>query len=67
VIDLEVSVGVLSKINGDKIMAKCIECEYYITAKQTGDQPGCSQDGDVTDPNKDINCPEAGDEELNGS
>jgi len=47
-------------------MAKCIECEFYITAEQTGDQPGCSQDGDVSNPNEDINCPDGGDEILNG-
>ena len=43
---------------------KCIECTYYITAEQTGDEAGCSRDGDVENPNKDINCAEAGDEVL---
>lgn len=45
---------------------KCIECEFYITAEETGDQPGCLQDGDVTDPHKDVNCASAGDEVLHG-
>ncbi len=45
---------------------KCIKCEFYITAEQTGDTPGCCQDGDVTSPNEDINCTEAGDEVLEG-
>jgi len=43
---------------------KCVECQFYITAEQTGDQPGCCQDGDVTNPNEDINCVAGGDEEL---
>lgn len=47
-------------------MAICVECEFYITAEQTGDKPGCSDDGDVTKPNEDINCVAAGDEELSG-
>ena len=47
-------------------MAKCIKCEFYITAEQTGDKPGCSQDGDVTKPYENINCVAAGDEELEG-
>ena len=47
-------------------MAKCIECEFYITAEQTGDEPGCEDGGDVTNPNEDINCPAGGDEELWG-
>jgi len=46
---------------------KCIECQFYITAEQTGDQPGCSQDGDVANPDEDINCVTAGDKELNES
>lgn len=45
-------------------MAKCTKCEFYITAEETGDQPGCSQDGDVSNPDEDINCPDGGDEEL---
>ena len=45
---------------------KCTKCEFYITAEETGDQPGCSQDGDVTNPNEDINCASAGDEILHG-
>ena len=45
---------------------KCIDCEFYITAEQTGDLPGCATDGDVTNPTEDINCVEAGDEELEG-
>lgn len=46
---------------------KCIECQFYITAEQTGDEPGCEQDGDVTNPNEDINCVTGGDKELDGS
>ena len=43
---------------------KCVNCDYYITAEQTGDKPGCMNDGDVSNPNEDINCVEGGDEEL---
>lgn len=43
---------------------KCINCEFYLTAKDTGDEPGCVNDGDVLNPERDINCAEAGDEEL---
>lgn len=43
---------------------KCVECEFYITAYETEDLPGCSRDGDVTNPRRDINCAEAGDEVL---
>ena len=45
-------------------MAKCIECKFYITAEETGDKPGCMNDGDVSNPNEDINCVEGGDGEL---
>ena len=43
---------------------KCIECEFYLTVYDTGDKPGCVRDGDVANPRKDVNCAEAGDEEL---
>jgi len=43
---------------------KCTDCEFYLTAKDTGDQSGCCRGGDVTNPDKDINCPEGGDKEL---
>ncbi len=43
---------------------QCINCPFYITAKETGDQPGCVNDGDVTNPDKDINCAVAGNKEL---
>ena len=45
---------------------KCIECKFYLTAKDTGDKPGCVRGGDVFSPEKDINCTEAGDEVLEG-
>ena len=53
----------LKELKGYK-MAKCIECEFYLTAKDTGNKPGCLQDGDVSSPKKDINCVEGGDKEL---
>ena len=43
---------------------RCINCDYYLTKEDTGDEPGCEHDGDVTNPEEDINCVEAGDEEL---
>lgn len=43
---------------------RCIDCEFYITAEQTGDLPGCTTDGDVTNPTEDINCVGGGDKEL---
>jgi len=43
---------------------RCINCKFYITAEETGDEPGCLNDGDVTSPEDDINCVEGGDEEL---
>ena len=42
------------------------QCKFYITAEETGDQPGCADDGDITNPEEDINCVAAGDEELEG-
>jgi len=45
-------------------MARCIECKFYITAEETRDEPGCMNDGDVSNPSEDINCVEGGDEEL---
>lgn len=53
-------------------MARCInkktgeKCKFYITAEETGDQPGCADDGDITNPEEDVNCVAAGDEELEG-
>ena len=44
----------------------CIDCEFYITAEQTGDEPGCAAGGDCSEPEEDINCAEAGDEVLEG-
>ena len=42
---------------------KCINCEFYNPLN--GDiEAGCVNDGDVTNPEEDINCAEAGDEEL---
>jgi len=44
-------------------MAKCIDkengnCKFYITAEETGDEPGCANDGDVTNPELNTYCGE---------
>lgn len=33
-----------------------VQCNFYLTAKETGDEPGCAADGDVTNPEQDIYC-----------
>ena len=37
---------------------KCIECILFITAEETGDEPGCTGGGDVSNPTKNIYCGE---------
>lgn len=41
-------------------MARCIDgnkkCKFYITAEETGDRPGCFDDGDIDNPTLDIYC-----------
>lgn len=34
------------------------QCRFYLTAEQTGDQPSCTDDGDITNPEQDIYCGE---------
>lgn len=48
-------------------MAKCISCEFYnppIVINCVEIEGSCMNDGDITNPNEDINCVAAGDEEL---
>ena len=46
---------------------KCIDCEFYMLPGRDLPklaEPGCSEDGDITNPNKNINCVAGGDKEL---
>lgn len=39
-------------------MARCTQCNFYMTAEETGDEPGCAAGGDVSNPDEDIYCGE---------
>jgi len=37
---------------------RCIDCILFITAEETGDEPGCASGGNVSNPTKNIYCAE---------